>query len=220
MSVLLELKNVSMTYHPNTIAEVKALSNIELIIEQGQFLSIMGTSGSGKTTFLNIISTIRKPTSGTVYYKGQSIFDMDEEDKAKYRYQTLSFVFQDFNLISSMTIKENIELPLMMNHKELNKSKEELNEIVKDLQIENILNKYTVECSGGQLQRAAIARAIIAHSPIIICDEPTGNLDTKTAQDIMELLVEINKRGTTVILVTHDSYMASYSDRLLTIEVV
>ncbi|UDV85303.1 ABC transporter ATP-binding protein [Bacillus cereus] len=196
-----------------------ALSNIDLTITEGEFVGIMGPSGSGKTTLLNMISTIDSPTSGSVCIHNQNSYQLSSYDLALFRRQQLGFVFQSFNLLHTLTVKENIVLPLVldgMNVKRINKRVESISE---KLGINEILNKRTYEISGGQAQRTAIARALI-HSPkLVLADEPTGNLDSKACQDVMELLTLLNKEEkATMMLVTHDPVAASYCDRIIFIK--
>ncbi|PGK15519.1 bacitracin ABC transporter ATP-binding protein [Bacillus cereus] len=196
-----------------------ALSNIDLTITVGEFVGIMGPSGSGKTTLLNMISTIDSPTSGSVCIHNQNAYQLSADDLALFRRQQLGFVFQSFNLLHTLTVKENIVLPLVLdgiNVKRINKRVESISE---KLGINEILNKRTYEISGGQAQRTAIARALI-HSPkLVLADEPTGNLDSKASQDVMELLTLLNKEEkATMMLVTHDPVAASYCDRIIFIK--
>ncbi|KEK23056.1 ABC transporter ATP-binding protein [Bacillus gaemokensis] len=197
----------------------KALSNINLTINKGEFVGIMGPSGSGKTTLLNIISTIDSPTSGKVFINGENPHQLAPNPLALFRRRELGFVFQSFNLLHTLTVKENMVLPLTldgMNVKRMNKRVESISE---KLGISELLNKRTYEISGGQAQRTAIARALI-HSPkLILADEPTGNLDSKASQDVMELLTKLNQEEqATMMLVTHDPMAASYCDRVIFIK--
>ncbi|WP_041138193.1 ABC transporter ATP-binding protein [Beduini massiliensis] len=218
MNALIELKNVSKIYYLNKKQQVSALKNINLSIKKGDFLVVMGTSGSGKSTLLNMITTVDEPTSGDIIINGKSIHSMASEDKAIYRYKELNFIFQDFNLLNSLNIYENIEIPLMMNGIDKKTAKEKIIKTMRELGINDLIKKYPIECSGGQLQRVAIARAIVSSAPLIVADEPTGNLDSKNAAQMMELLSQLNSQGTTIILVTHDSAMASYGNELVYIK--
>ena len=191
---------------------IKALDSVTASIEAGEFISVMGPSGSGKTTFLNIIGCLDTPTTGKVVIGGKNVNGLDDEELTKIRRDKLGFVFQQFNLIPTLTAVENIEYPMMlkgMNGHE-NKSKELLRSVGLDEQLgENKPN----ELSGGEQQRVAIARALANDPDIILADEPTGNLDSKTGKDIMQLLDDTNKRGKTIIVVTHDPQVASYTSR-------
>ncbi|WP_028778153.1 ABC transporter ATP-binding protein [Shimazuella kribbensis] len=197
----------------------RALSGIDLSIDEGEFVGIMGPSGSGKTTLLNMIATIDTPTSGKVTINGKNPFALRKKDLATFRRRQLGFVFQDFNLLDTLTIEENIILPLTLDKKSLKEMDQKLAEVAKKLDITSILNKRTFEVSGGQRQRAAIARAMI-HSPsLLLADEPTGNLDSKSSRNAMELLEKINQEEkTTMMLVTHDPLAASYCHRVVFIK--
>jgi len=196
-----------------------ALKDINLSIEKGEFVGIMGPSGSGKTTLLNVISTIDPPTSGEVLISGENPYNLDNSKLALFRRRKLGFVFQDFNLIDTLTIGENIVLPLTLDGQNVSVMDKKLKEVAAWLNIENILTKRTYEVSGGQAQRTAIARAII-HSPLLLlADEPTGNLDSKAAKDVMELFESINRdTGVTIVMVTHDPKSASYCHRVIFIK--
>lgn len=197
----------------------QALADVEFAVNQGEFVGIMGPSGSGKTTLLNLISTIDTPTSGEVRIGGEDPHRLKRGQLALFRRRQLGFVFQDFNLLDTLTIGENIVLPLTLERKSLEEMDRRLIEVAKRLEITPILEKRTYEVSGGQAQRAAIARAII-HSPsILLADEPTGNLDSKASRNVMELMEEINgEDGTTMLMVTHDPLAASYCHRVLFIK--
>lgn len=193
-----------------------ALNDINVAVEQGEFVGVMGPSGSGKTTLLNVISTIDPPTSGEVLINGSNPYQLRSSALALFRRRKLGFVFQDFNLIDTLTIGENILLPLTLDGQKITVMRAKLNEVAEKLGLTDILSKRTFEVSGGQAQRTAIARAII-HSPLLLlADEPTGNLDSKAAKDVMELFEWINgELGITIVLVTHDAKSASYCDRVL-----
>lgn len=196
-----------------------ALNNVSFDIEKGEFVGIMGPSGSGKTTLLNMVSTVDKPTSGEVLINGKSPLVLKGEKLAQFRRKELGIVFQDFNLLDTLTIGENIQLPLALEGYSLEEQDEKLSKVAQILGIEDILNKRTFEVSGGQLQRGAIARAIIHNPSILLADEPTGNLDSKAAKNVMELFEKINKEeGVTTMMVTHDPLAASYCSRILFIK--
>ncbi|PDY44123.1 ABC transporter ATP-binding protein [Bacillus pseudomycoides] len=197
----------------------EALSNINLTIDKGEFVGIMGPSGSGKTTLLNMVSTIDAPTSGEILINGKNPYDLSFHDLALFRRRKLGFIFQSFNLLNTLTVKENIVLPLTLDNIDLKEMNKRVKNISMVLGIEEILNKRIYEISGGQAQRTAIARALI-HSPqLILADEPTGNLDSKAAKDVMELLAKLNKEHqATMMLVTHDPVAASYCDRVVFIK--
>ncbi|MGN4255886.1 ABC transporter ATP-binding protein [Bacillus cereus group sp. MYBKT14-1] len=212
---ILTVRNLSKIYNTGKVA-YKALSNIDLTIQKGEFVGIMGASGSGKSTLLNMISTIDAPTSGEVFINEKNPHCLSSNDLALFRRRELGFVFQSFNLMNTLTVKENIVLPLTLDNVSLNEMNNKVEVISKKLGIEQILNKRTYEISGGQAQRTAIARALI-HSPqLILADEPTGNLDSKAANDVMELLKKLNQdQQVTMMLVTHDPVAASYCDRVI-----
>lgn len=214
---ILKLSHVSKIYGEKI--QHCALKDINLTIEKGEFVGIMGPSGSGKTTLLNVISTIDPPTSGEVLINGENPYRLDNSKLALLRRRKLGFVFQDFNLIDTLTIGENIVLPLTLDGHKIPTMDKKLKEVATSLNIENIINKRTYEVSGGQAQRTAIARAII-HSPLLLlADEPTGNLDSKAAKDVMELFESINRNiGVTTIMVTHDPKSASYCHRVIFIK--
>ncbi|HDX9657928.1 TPA: ABC transporter ATP-binding protein [Bacillus toyonensis] len=212
---ILTVRNLSKIYNTGNIAYT-ALSNIDLTIQKGEFVGIMGASGSGKSTLLNMISTIDAPTSGEVFINEKNPHCLSSNDLALFRRRELGFVFQSFNLMNTLTVKENIVLPLTLDNVSLNEMNNKVEVISKKLGIEQILDKRTYEISGGQAQRTAIARALI-HSPqLILADEPTGNLDSKSANDVMELLKKLNQeQQVTMMLVTHDPVAASYCDRVI-----
>ncbi|MGZ0050956.1 ABC transporter ATP-binding protein [Brevibacillus gelatini] len=197
----------------------RALTDIDFSIRKGEFVGIMGPSGSGKTTLLNMISTIDSPTSGTVLLNGTNPHLLKKDKLALFRRRELGFVFQDFNLLDTLTIGENIVLPLTLENVKLQTMEEKLQSVAAKLGIQDILDKRTYEVSGGQRQKTAIARAII-HSPsLLLADEPTGNLDSKSSRTVMETLEAINKTdNTTMMMVTHDPLAASYCHRVIFIK--
>lgn len=198
---------------------VKALDQFSISIEKGEFVGVMGPSGSGKTTLLNILATIDTPSSGELYINGINPIGMDEKHTALFRRKELGFVFQDFNLLDTLSIKENIILPLVLEKLELEEIEKRVKDIADILNIEDILAKRPYEISGGQQQRAACARALIHDPSIILADEPTGNLDSKASQDLMESLKSLNeKRQATILLVTHDPFAASFCNRIVMIK--
>ncbi len=212
--VMLEVKNASKIYE-GKIA-YKALSDIQLSIGSGEFVGIMGPSGSGKTTLLNMIATIDEPTTGEILINGQNPHLLKKEDLAKFRRRELGFVFQDFNLLHTLTVEENIVLPLTLDGKNVKEMKEKANAIAEKLGISQIMKKRTYEISGGQAQRAAVARAMIHVPKLLLADEPTGNLDSKSSKDVMQMLESINQtERTTMLLVTHDPQAASYCNRVI-----
>jgi len=197
----------------------KALNEVTLEVRQGEFVGIMGPSGSGKTTLLNILATIDRPTSGTVTINGMNPAKMNNNELALFRRRQLGFVFQDFNLLDTLSIRENILLPLVLDRVKSKTMKSRLADLAAILGIERILDKRTYEVSGGQQQRAAIARALIHDPALLLADELTGNLDSKSAHDVMTKLKEMNEqRGATILMVTHDPFAASFCRRVVFIK--
>jgi putative ABC transport system ATP-binding protein len=213
---ILKVHQLSKIY--NDKLSHKALSNIDLTIKKGEFVGIMGPSGSGKTTLLNVISTIDSPTSGEVIIHGQQPHKLTQEELAVFRRRQLGFVFQSYNLLPTLTVLENIVLPLTLDGTPVAEMMEKAHILTEKLGIQAILNKRTYEISGGQAQRTAIARALIHNPQILLADEPTGNLDSKAARDVMELLSKMNKELVTMMLVTHDPLAASYCSRVVFIK--
>ncbi|WP_379154756.1 ABC transporter ATP-binding protein [Paenibacillus sp. sgz5001063] len=197
----------------------QALTDIHLSMEQGEFVGIMGPSGSGKTTLLNMVSTIDQPTSGLVKIGGNNPYLMNKKELALFRRRQLGFIFQDFNLLETLTVAENIVLPLTLDNRKLTEMDSLLHKVADRLNIKDILHKRTYEISGGQRQRTAIARAMITSPAMILADEPTGALDSQSSRIVMESLEDINrKEGTTLMLVTHDPLAASYCNRIVFIK--
>ncbi len=212
--IMLKLSKVSKVYEGKVA--YRALNDINLEIEKGEFVAIMGPSGSGKTTLLNIISTNDQPTTGEVEIDGKNPHKLTKNALAKFRRNELGFIFQDFNLMHTLTVEENIVLPLTLDGARVKVMKEKASKLAVSLGIESIMNKRTYEISGGQAQRVAIARAMIHEPKLLLADEPTGNLDSKASKDVMSMLVSINeKEKTSLLMVTHDPQAASYSDRVV-----
>ncbi|WP_077310489.1 ABC transporter ATP-binding protein [Terribacillus halophilus] len=211
---MLNLKKVSKVYE-GKIA-YRALTDINLEVEKGEFVAIMGPSGSGKTTLLNIISTNDAPTTGQVELEGNNPHQLKKNALAKFRRNELGFIFQDFNLLHTLTVQENIVLPLTLDGARVGDMQQKAQAIAESLGIDSIMNKRTYEISGGQAQRVAIARAMIHEPKLLLADEPTGNLDSKASKDVMKMLVSINENNkTSLLMVTHDPQAASYSDRVV-----
>ena len=211
---MLNVKKVSKVYGGKVA--YRALTDIDLTIEKGEFVGIMGPSGSGKTTLLNMIATIDEPTTGEILIEGKNPNSLSENDIAKFRRRELGFVFQDFNLLHTLTVEENIVLPLTLDGKSVKEMKEKANKIAEKLGITGIMKKRTHEISGGQAQRVAVARAMIHTPKLLLADEPTGNLDSKASNDVMEMLESINQNEqATMMLVTHDPQAASYCKRVV-----
>ena len=194
---------------------VQALSNVNFSVEQGEYVAIMGESGSGKTTLLNILAALDRPTEGEVLLGGRSMSEIRESELAAYRRENLGFVFQDFNLLDTFSIRDNIFLPLVLSGKRYEQMNEKLAPIARKLGIEDILSKYPYEVSGGQKQRAAVARALITQPKIVLADEPTGALDSRASDDLLSLFDEINRTGQTILMVTHSVKAASHAFRAL-----
>jgi putative ABC transport system ATP-binding protein len=214
---ILEVKHLQKIYEGKV--PFKALDNINFSINKGEFVGIMGPSGSGKTTLLNLISTIDRPTSGEIYINQKNPHILSRKDTALFRRHELGFVFQHFNLLDTLTVEENIVLPLTLDGVSVEEMNKRVKETTEKLGIGSILKKRTYEVSGGQLQRTAIARAIIHRPSLILADEPTGNLDSKASRDVMETLSAINKKEeATALMVTHDAVATSYCDRVIFIK--
>ena len=198
--------------------KVEALKSVSFGVEQGEYVAIMGESGSGKTTLLNILAALDKPTSGSVVLDGKDLSKIKESQVAAFRRDNLGFVFQEFNLLDTFTLEDNIYLPLVLagkNHKEM---QERLKPIAAQLGITELLKKYPYEVSGGQKQRAAVARALITNPKLILADEPTGALDSKATDELLRLFAQINKTGQTILMVTHSVKAASHASRVLFIK--
>ena len=216
---ILEVSNVKKIYTTRFGgAKVQALSNVSFTVEEGEFVAIMGESGSGKTTLLNIIASLDKPTSGEVTLKGMTLSRIREKDIAAFRREHLGFVFQDFNLMDNFSVMDNIFLPLVLSGKKYPEMRERLKPIAEGLGISDIMKKYPYEISGGQKQRTAVARAVITNPELILADEPTGALDSKSADELLDIFRQINKSGQTILMVTHSIKAASKAGRVLFIK--
>ena len=215
MPKTLEIKNLKKYYGTKSNI-TKAVNDLSLEVEEGEFVAIMGASGSGKTTLLNCISTIDEVTSGHIFVDGKDITELREKDLAGFRRENLGFIFQDFNLLDTLTIAENISLALIINKEDVNKVDKKVVDIAEKLGIKDILNKYPYEVSGGQKQRCACARALINTPKLILADEPTGALDSKSSRMLLETMEEMNEKfNATILMVTHDSFSASFCKRVL-----
>ena len=219
MMNILEVSGLRKVYS-NMIGgnKVEALKNVNFTVSQGEYVAIMGESGSGKTTLLNILAALEKPTNGKVILDGQDLSVINEKDVSTYRRDNLGFVFQDFNLLDTFTIEDNIYLPLVLAGEKYDQMKNKLTPIGKKLGILDIMKKYPYEISGGQKQRAAVARAIITNPKILLADEPTGALDSRATDELLSVFEDINNQGQTILMVTHSVKAASYASRVLFIK--
>jgi putative ABC transport system ATP-binding protein len=215
MAPIIEVKNLTRLYGQQG-AVCRALHEVDFEIEAGAFVAVMGPSGSGKTTLLNIISTIDKPTQGRVIIGGRETETLKEKELALFRRELIGFVFQEFNLLDNMTIRDNIALPLTLNNIKAEEILRKVQELTELLGIDNQLDKYPYQLSGGQKQRAAVCRALVNAPRILFADEPTGALDSKAASELLACFRDVrNQYGTTVVMVTHDAAAASYCDRVM-----
>lgn len=216
---LLEVKNVKKIYTTRFGGnQVEALRNVNFSVEPREYVAIMGESGSGKTTLLNILAALDKPTSGRVYLKGNDLSKVKEKEMAAFRRQNLGFVFQDFNLLDTFCVQDNIFLPLVLSGKRYEEMESRLKPIAEKLGISHILGKFPYEISGGQKQRVAVARALITKPQLILADEPTGALDSRASDDLLRLFTQINRDGQTILMVTHSVKAASTANRILFIK--
>ena len=216
---ILEVKNVKKTYSTRFGGvQVHALTDVSFSVERGEYVAIMGESGSGKTTLLNILAALDRPTSGEVLLNGSPLSSIGEREMAAFRRENLGFVFQDFNLLDTFSIKDNILLPLGLSHKQYPEMNRRLTPIAKRLGISDILYKYPYEISGGQKQRAAVARALITEPQLILADEPTGALDSRATDQLLRIFNDINAAGQTILMVTHSTRAASHASRVLFIK--
>lgn len=211
---VLDVRHLSKIYEGKVSR--KALDHVHFSVEAGEFIGIMGPSGSGKTTLLNMIATIDEPTAGEILVNGSNPHDLNRDHTALFRRRELGFVFQQFNLLDTLTVDENIALPLILDGLAVKETESRLQEVVGKLGIASIRHQFPNELSGGQMQRTAIARAIIHRPSLLLADEPTGNLDSKAANEVMELLAAMNAHeGMTALMVTHDAVAASYCSRVI-----
>ena len=216
MKKLIDLKNVSKSYR-NGDQELQVLKDVHLEVEEGEFVAIMGPSGSGKSTLMNIIGMLDRPTSGEYYLEGEEVAKLSEKKLAKVRKQQSGIVFQQVFILSKLNALQNVELPLIYAGVSQSKRKALAEQYLKKVELETRMHHLPSELSGGQKQRVAIARALVNHPSIILADEPTGALDTKTGEQIMELLTELNREGKTIIMVTHEPEIAAFAKRQIVI---
>ena len=216
---ILEVKGIKKVYTTRFgNNKVEALRNVNFQVEKGEYVAIMGESGSGKTTLLNILAALDRPTGGSVLLSGRNLSDIKESDMAAFRRDELGFVFQDFNLLDTFPVEDNIYLPLVLAGKSYNEMKVRLTPIAEKLGITSLLKKYPYEISGGQKQRVAVARALITGPKLILADEPTGALDSKATDELLSLFNEVNATGQTILMVTHSVKAASHAGRVLFIK--
>lgn len=211
---MIKIKNISKVFRTEEV-ETKALSEVSITINQGEFVTIMGASGSGKSTLLNIVGLLDSSSNGSYELLNQEITGLKEQKKSKIRKQNIGFIFQNFNLIDELSVFDNIELPLIYNNVPSSERRKKVEAIAERLGISHRLKHYPQQLSGGQQQRVAVARALINDPKIILADEPTGNLDSKNGNEVMELLTDLHANGSTILMVTHSDYDASFSQRTI-----
>ena len=213
---LIDMTRIEKEY-PQKNHAVSVLKGIDLCLTAGQFLAIMGASGSGKSTLLNIIGCLDRPTAGTYYFDGIDILKSSDDQLSRIRSRSLGFVFQNFNLISSLTVSENVELPFLYRDDDPKEIQGRVQEAIDRVGLNHRRNHSPLELSGGEMQRAAIARALVVAPKLILADEPTGNLDTRTSLEIMGIFADLNRQGRTIILVTHDHQIVAFAQKCLTL---
>ncbi len=212
---MLQVQNIEK-YYGSRNNVTKALDRVSFDVADGEFMAVMGASGSGKTTLLNCISTIDTVSAGDIFLDGENIAELPAGELARFRRERLGFVFQDFNLLDTLTIEENIGLALSLNNRDADKVQRQVQKVAGQLGITDILEKFPYQVSGGQKQRAACARALVAGQSLILADEPTGALDSKASKNLLEIMTQMNQElEATIIMVTHDAYSASYASRVL-----
>ncbi|HEN0534452.1 TPA: ABC transporter ATP-binding protein [Streptococcus agalactiae] len=217
--MLLEINHLEKVFRTRfSKEETRALQDVDFKVEQGEFIAIMGESGSGKTTLLNILATLEKPTNGQVILNGEDITKIKEAKLASFRLKNLGFVFQDFNLLDTLSVRDNIYLPLVLDRKRYKEMDHRLSELSSHLRIDDLLDKRPFELSGGQKQRVAIARSLITNPQILLADEPTEALDYRNSEDLLNLFETINLDGQTILMVTHSANAASHAKRVLFIK--
>ena len=215
---ILDVKNLKKIYGGMGRVKTEALRDVNFSVEKGEFIAVMGESGSGKTTLLNIIATLDKATEGSVFIGGKNVNSLSNSEVASFRREKLGFVFQDFNLLDNFSIKDNILLPLVLANKKYKDMEVRLDKVTKPLGIDQLINKYPYEISGGQRQRVAVARAIITNPSLILADEPTGALDSKSTDQLLNVFDKLNEIGQTIIMVTHSVKTAARAKRVLFIK--
>ncbi|GHV10238.1 ABC transporter ATP-binding protein [Bacteroidia bacterium] len=213
---MLKIENLKKVFRTEEV-ETVALNNVSLAVKDGEFIAIMGPSGCGKSTLLNILGLLDNPTSGKYYLAGNEVGHLKEKERTQTRKGNIGFVFQSFNLIEEMNVFENVELPLVYMKVSKAERKKRVEEALHRMNISHRAQHFPNQLSGGQQQRVAIARAVVAHPKLILADEPTGNLDSKNGKDVMDLLTELNKEGTTIVMVTHSQHDAAFSHRIISL---
>jgi len=211
---MIKLNELTKIYRTDEV-ESTALNAVSFEINKGEFVSIMGPSGCGKSTLLNILGMLDKPESGSYEFLGNEVAHLKEKGRSDVRKKNIGFIFQNFNLIDELTVFENIELPLLYNKVPASERKQRVNQLMEQIGIAHRASHFPQQLSGGQQQRVAVARALITKPPLILADEPTGNLDSSHGNEVMELICDLHEAGTTIIMVTHSSHDASYSDRII-----
>ena len=211
---MIKTEKLSMLFTAEEV-QTKALNEVTLHVEQGEFVAIMGPSGCGKSTLLNILGTLDSPTSGSYFFEGKQVDKMNENQLTALRKNNWGFIFQSFNLIDELTVYENVELPLVYMGIKTAQRKEKVNKVLEKVNLLHRANHYPQQLSGGQQQRVAIARAVVTDCKLLLADEPTGNLDSVNGVEVMELLSELNRQGTTIIIVTHSQRDATYAHRII-----
>jgi len=211
---MIKLEKLSKVYFTDEIAST-ALNAVTFEISKGEFVSVMGPSGCGKSTLLNVLGMLDKPENGSYQFLGNEMSHLNEKGRSEIRKKNIGFIFQNFNLIDELTVFENIELPLIYNKIGASERKKRVNELIEKMGIAHRSSHFPQQLSGGQQQRVAVARALITKPPLILADEPTGNLDSSHGNEVMELLCELHEAGTTIVMVTHSSHDASYSGRTI-----
>ncbi len=214
---MIAIKELTKVYRTEDV-ETTALNALSLEVKEGEFVSIMGASGCGKSTLLNIIGLLDAPDGGSYLFDETEVANYTEKERASLRKANIGFVFQNFNLIDELTVYENVELPLIYNNVKSSERKQRVNEILERIGIAHRAKHYPLQLSGGQQQRVAVARALVTKPKLILADEPTGNLDSKNGNEVMELLTELHASGATIIMVTHSSYDAQFSSRIVTLK--
>ncbi|MEH1807057.1 ABC transporter ATP-binding protein [Nostoc sp.] len=214
MASMISLEDITKTYHLDTI-EVPVLKHVNLSIEEGEYVAIMGASGSGKSTLMNIIGCLDRPSSGQYFLAGQYLTTLDDDELADIRNQYIGFVFQQFNLLPKLTSLANVMLPMIYADVDKSQRVEQATEALIQVGLSDRIQNRPNQLSGGQQQRVAIARALVNHPALVLADEPTGALDTKTSEEIMNLLTELNQQGTTIAIVTHDANVAARTKRII-----